>query len=208
MSPTCRAGRAPVASGSARALVCSPPTSPVSAGTRRRHTSDVDSDGAPPMTRMPRSSSDATAAVVLGVVRCTSSSVHLQAATSKSSTDDSISARPKTSSQPPTAARYLVPIATTLEPALANWRSADGRHVFAAGSYTSQLRSVSMKVSCGGAPGCSEQPPTTYTRPSVAAQPWPQRARSRSAMLVSQASLLGSNTSHEARRPLTMPLAS
>eukprot|EP00971_Amphidinium_carterae_P153442 3042050-Amphidinium_carterae.1 len=68
-----------------------------------------DKDGAPPTTSMVRSSKAATAAVVLGVDSCVSRRDQRPATTSYNSTVGSISARPKTSSQPPTAAKWFEP---------------------------------------------------------------------------------------------------
>mmetsp|Transcript_106537 Transcript_106537/g.306354 ORF Transcript_106537/g.306354 Transcript_106537/m.306354 type:complete len:227 (-) Transcript_106537:368-1048(-) len=148
-----------------------------SAGFGRWYTSPVDRDGAPPTMRIFRSSRAATAAVVRGVESSRGKRDQWPAEMSKSSTVGRSSARPKTSSHPPTAAMYLLLGATTRAPARATWRLAQGAHSPRAPCQTSQLLSVSMEASLTGAPGRKEQPPTTKTTSPTVAQPWPQRAR-------------------------------
>mmetsp|Transcript_118324 Transcript_118324/g.312795 ORF Transcript_118324/g.312795 Transcript_118324/m.312795 type:complete len:205 (-) Transcript_118324:422-1036(-) len=171
-------------------------------GSCTRYTSALVSEGAPPNTSSECRPTEATAAVVLGLTSWDSSSDQVPATTSKSSTVGCVSARPKTSSQPPAAARYLSPCsATSRAPLRAICSGAQGNHWPRSRSSTSQDLSVSMNASRGRASACSEQPPTAYARPRSTAQPWPQRARSMSATLASQASCMGSNASHVARRP-------
>mmetsp|Transcript_30045 Transcript_30045/g.82482 ORF Transcript_30045/g.82482 Transcript_30045/m.82482 type:complete len:207 (+) Transcript_30045:408-1028(+) len=173
-----------------------------------RNASTEANDGAPPTTRIVPSSKEATAAVVLGVESRVSSNDHRPRATSNNSTVGNISARPNTSSQPPTAAKYWLPTGTTLDPALAIWRSAQGFHWFFTSSYTSQLRSVCMKDSRGGAPTLSEQPPTAYTRPPRDAQPCPHRATPSEAISWLQVCARASKTSQLESSPFTMPFSS
>mmetsp|Transcript_19756 Transcript_19756/g.43662 ORF Transcript_19756/g.43662 Transcript_19756/m.43662 type:complete len:250 (+) Transcript_19756:91-840(+) len=125
------------------------------------YTSTDEREGAPPITMILRSSRATAAAVVLGSARPVLSSDHVVVLVSNSSTLASISARPKTSSQPPTAASTCSLRTTSLEPALAVCRLAHGDHEPRSGSYTSQVPRVSIRSSFAGMPTCSAQPPTT-----------------------------------------------
>mmetsp|Transcript_30009 Transcript_30009/g.86380 ORF Transcript_30009/g.86380 Transcript_30009/m.86380 type:complete len:294 (+) Transcript_30009:150-1031(+) len=179
-----------------------------SAGTDTSNISPDASDGAPPTTRRRSASMATAAAVVRGYSRRVPSNVHWPVQTSKSSTVGCVSARPKTSSQPPMAARYRSPgSVTTREPDLAICSGAHEAHEFVSGSYTSHVFSVSMKVSRGCAPGCNEQPPTMYILPRKAAQPWPHRARASGAAVpgCAQHCSLGSKMSQDDKRPSAMP---
>merc|ERR1719491_2353657 len=92
-------------------------------------------EGAPPATKnaLPPPMA-ATAAEVLGMVRRVSNRDQLWVAALKISMVACVSARPKTSSQPPTAAMARDPKLTTLDPDRGTRIGAQSVHLFASGS--------------------------------------------------------------------------